>query len=53
VTNDGTPLPHDFDLRKHRNLGLQIVENLVREDLHGRFSLTNGDRIRATVVFPK
>ena len=53
VENDGTPLPADFDLLKNRNLGLQIVENLVRDDLHGRFSLTNGNRIRATVVFPK
>ena len=53
VTNDGTPLPEGFDLHKNRNLGLQIVENLVRDDLHGRFTLSNGDRIRATVVFPK
>ncbi len=53
VTNDGTPLPEGFDLHKNRNLGLQIVENLVRDDLHGRFSLSNSDRIRATVVFPK
>lgn len=53
VANDGTPLPDGFDLREDRNLGLQIVENLVRDDLHGRFSLTNGDRIRATVIFPR
>jgi two-component sensor histidine kinase len=53
VTNDGTPLPEGFDLHKNRNLGLQIVENLVRDDLHGRFSLMNDGSIRATVVFPK
>lgn len=53
VANDGAQLPEGFDLHKNRNLGLQIVENLVRDDLHGRFSLSNGGRIRATVVFPK
>jgi two-component sensor histidine kinase len=53
VTNDGLPLPEGFDVHKNRNLGLQIVENLVRDDLHGRFTLESADRITATVVFPK
>jgi two-component sensor histidine kinase len=54
VLNDGTPLPSGFDLRRHRNLGLQIVENLVREDLHGKFTLANDtSHVAATVVFPK
>jgi len=53
VTNDGTPLPRDFDARKNRNLGLQIVENLVRDDLHGQFALESGKHIQATVTFPK
>jgi len=53
VINDGTPLPDDFDLRKHRNLGLQIVESLVRDDLQGKFTLESDGRITATVVFPK
>lgn len=54
VTNDGSVLPEGFDLRNNRNLGLQIVENLVRDDLHGRFSLEEWDgKIIATVVFPK
>jgi two-component sensor histidine kinase len=53
VVNDGSPLPADFDVHKNRNLGLQIVENLVRDDLHGSFTLESGDRITATVVFPK
>ncbi|MBI2843354.1 MAG: GAF domain-containing protein [Armatimonadetes bacterium] len=54
VTNDGEYLPADFDLRSHRSLGLQIVENLVHDDLNGSFSLAN-DRgtIRALVTFPK
>lgn len=53
IENDGTPPPADFDLYKHRKLGLQIVENLVRDDLHGRFSLSSVGRVRATVIFPK
>ena len=53
VINDGTPLPHDFDVRSHRHLGLQIVESLVRDDLHGKFTLTSNGHITATVVFPK
>jgi len=54
VMNDGTPLPEGFNLHRNRNLGLQIVENLVRDDLHGRFTLKgDGHHITATVVFPK
>lgn len=53
VVNDGTPLPEDFDVHKNRNLGLQIVENLVRDDLHGTFTLSSNGRITATVIFPK
>jgi two-component sensor histidine kinase len=53
VINDGSPLPDGFDLRRNRNLGLQIVENLVRDDLHGRFSLECDGKISATVIFPK
>ncbi|HEY3298640.1 MAG TPA: GAF domain-containing protein [Armatimonadota bacterium] len=53
VTNDGTPLPQGFDVRKHRNLGLQIVDSLVHDDLHGNFTLESNGKIVATVVFPK
>lgn len=53
VVNDGTPLPDDFDLRRNRNLGLQIVESLVRDDLHGKFMLESDGHITARVVFPK
>ncbi|MHB0912373.1 MAG: GAF domain-containing protein [Armatimonadota bacterium] len=53
VVNDGKPLPEGFDFRKDRNLGLQIVENLVRDDLHGSFTLKSNGAITATVVFPR
>ena len=54
VSNNGTPLPSSFDIRKTDSLGLQIVESLVRGDLQGRFTLTNeGERTVSSVVFAK
>jgi two-component sensor histidine kinase len=51
VENDGDPVPTDFDPRKTRSLGLQIVESLAQNDLGGRFSLRTEEKTRATVVF--
>jgi len=54
VTNDGTPLPEGFDIKRTNSLGLQIVESLVRGDLQGRFTLANeSDTTVAMVVFGK
>ena len=53
VVNDGAPLPRGFDPKQSNSLGLQIVESLAREDLGGRFTLTSGERTRATVSFPR
>ena len=54
VSNDGAPLPDGFDLRRTNSLGLQIVDSLVRGDLHGKFTLANEDeQIVAAVVFAK
>ncbi len=54
VSNDGTPLRDDFDLRRTDSLGLQIVDSLVRGDLQGKFSLANEDgQTVASVVFAK
>jgi len=52
VTNDGDPLPADFDLKGNRNLGLKIVESLVRDNLMGEFTIsTDSGRTRSTVKF--
>jgi two-component sensor histidine kinase len=54
VRDDGTGLPPGFD--RSRSLGLQIVEGLVIEDLHGDFSLANNEDGRgatAQVLMPK
>lgn len=53
VENAGRPLPESFDLQRDRNLGLQIVENLVRGELAGTFELTGGSTTRASLSFPR
>ena len=54
VTNDGQPLPPDFDVRRDRNLGLQIVESLVRDNLLGDFDISSASGLtRAVVRFPR
>jgi len=54
VANDGTPLPADFDLRGNRNLGLKIVESLVRDNLMGDFSISSdGSHTHSAVRFPR
>lgn len=54
VTNDGDPLPADFDLKGNRNLGLKIVESLVRDNLMGEFTISSEDgRTRSAVRFPR
>lgn len=53
VKDDGEGLPPGFDISRDGNLGLQIVQTLVREDLKGDFTMVNGQGVRALVVFPK
>jgi two-component sensor histidine kinase len=54
VSDDGTGLPEGFEMKD--SLGLQIVETLATEDLHGEFELganRNGVGTRATLRLPK
>lgn len=55
VSNDGTPLRDDFDLKTSDSLGLQIVDSLVGGDLHGKFTLARqaDETTVAEVVFGK
>jgi two-component sensor histidine kinase len=48
VQDDGVGL----DERSGRNLGLEIVETLVCEDLSGHWTVTGDDGTRAKIVFP-
>ena len=49
VTNDGEPLPPDFEIGSSNSLGLSIVTTLV-DDLGGEFSLRSGDEAVGTVA---
>jgi two-component sensor histidine kinase len=54
VTNDGEPLPQDFDLKGNRNLGLKIVESLVHDNLMGEFIIgSDGGHTCSVVKFPR
>ena len=54
VTNDGDPLPEEFDLKGNRNLGLKIVESLVRDNLMGEFIIaSHGGHTCSVVKFPR
>lgn len=52
IFDDGVGLPPDFDIDATGSLGLQIVRTLVREDLHGEFSLQSQQGTRARIVIP-
>jgi two-component sensor histidine kinase len=52
VQNDGSGLSSDFDIDHNSNLGLTIVQTLVRNELKGHFTLENKDGAVATVTFP-
>lgn len=63
IVDDGQGLPPGFSVSKGANLGLQIVDTLVREDLRGEFELVSGvsdnsglvksGGARATVIIPR
>ncbi len=54
VTNDGEPLPADFDVGKSNTLGVKIIDNLVRGTLRGRFELSSREgQTIARVHFPR
>jgi two-component sensor histidine kinase len=52
VINNGEPLSEGFDLHRDRNLGLQIVESLMKDNLMGDFTMASKDgRTRSAVKF--
>jgi two-component sensor histidine kinase len=53
VIDDGVGLPPDFDPVVSSTLGLQIVQTLVRDDLHGQLEILNGRGVTARMSFPK
>jgi len=53
IIDDGTGFPPGFDLERDANLGLSIVQTLVREDLRGRLTFSNGNGVHARLAFPR
>jgi two-component sensor histidine kinase len=54
VSNDGAPLPPDFDPSKSNTLGLKIIDNLTRGTLRGKFTMVSYDgQTTATLTFPR
>jgi two-component sensor histidine kinase len=54
VSNDGAPLPPDFDPSKSNTLGLKIIDNLTRGTLRGKFTMVSHDgQTIATLSFPR
>jgi two-component system, sensor histidine kinase PdtaS len=53
VVDDGPGFPPDFDIRKHANTGLDLVENLARWDLQGKTAYGNRTQggAQVTVTF--
>jgi two-component sensor histidine kinase len=50
VADDGVGLPRRFDVRKDANLGLNIVNSLVVNDLRGEFQIGPGPGGKGTVA---
>ena len=50
VRDDGRGLPADFDLERHRGLGLQIVQTLVEKDLRGSLQLRSSPEAGTIVL---
>jgi len=51
VTDTGVGLPPDFDARRARSLGLQLVFNLARQ-LRGAVAIEPGPGARVVITFP-
>jgi two-component sensor histidine kinase len=52
IRDNGIGLPEDFNPEKDGNLGWQIVNTLVKEDLHGHLAIERGDGTTIRVVIP-
>jgi CheY-like chemotaxis protein len=52
IIDDGPGLPDSFNVKKDGNLGLTIVQTLVKEELKGHFEIGGFPGTRAYVCFP-
>ncbi|MEB3285264.1 MAG: histidine kinase N-terminal domain-containing protein [Candidatus Sericytochromatia bacterium] len=54
LEDDGVGLPEDFSPLRNGNLGWQIIQTLVRDDLHGELEIAkaSGTRVRLLIPYP-
>ena len=57
VRDNGNGLPHDMEAQKAETLGLKLVHNIVRDQLHGKLSFDHngsdgGKGVRVRISFP-
>ncbi|MCL2336532.1 MAG: GAF domain-containing protein [Firmicutes bacterium] len=53
IQDNGHGLTSEFDWKKHKGLGLKIVEALIEKDLHGTFNLSSNNKgALAVIVVP-
>ena len=50
VTDNGNGLPNDFNLKRSKSLGLQIVQRLVKQ-LKGKISVTDDKGTKFNIEF--
>ncbi len=51
--DDGSGVPADFDIRRAKSLGLQIVRTLIVDDMGGTFTLINDQGTHARITIPR
>lgn len=52
IEDNGIGLPEGFSPEKDGSLGWQIVNTLIRDDLHGTLTIERGEGTRIQVVVP-
>ena len=54
VRDNGKGLPENFDMKKHKGLGLQLILTIAKNEFAGEFSLEKMERgLNAKFIFPR
>jgi two-component sensor histidine kinase len=53
IQDNGIGLPEGFSPEKDGNLGWQIINTLVKDDLHGHLTIERGEGTSIRVVVPR
>ncbi|MDP6959045.1 MAG: histidine kinase, partial [Planctomycetota bacterium] len=52
VVDNGVGLPEGFSLTGSANLGLRLVQSVVRDDLKGQFDVSSEEGVSVLIRFP-